>query len=389
VSATEPAEGRILPEEFERELMKKALAALKADGLRKLARAANVETAGGVEDLAARIGWLHRWDEQKIARLILENEPEPREDRAHVERLFPLAEPLNLSDARQRLEYVQGRYIRTGIAKWFVFETVEDRGDEALILRGTLRAFRASVTDDDLPSVVAVKRIDHQIEVHLDSSNIARVRRGSAYEAAAAIDALAIAVRLQPLMGVPIQNDGITGGAALTFASASLFMLDLITSRFKEAGLRNADLTIARFRVDETQEAPGDEASKPRLRAVRFEGRHILDSAPACKLLSDGRALSEVAMTIQSPTRPDGEWGRYPVRIAIENGHVSVITGLGVTPEFAYEVQSSAVAAAVDEIADGFGAPEKLMALAERIVQRAASTGPVDHADMLRSDTND
>ena len=118
-----PVEGARLDEaEVNRETIKKALVRLKADRLRQVARASEVDVGGNLIDLAERIGWHYRWDDEAIARLILEYEPEPRVERAHSDRLFPLLEVPDLDYVDRRLDYVHGRYIRVGLARWFVFQ---------------------------------------------------------------------------------------------------------------------------------------------------------------------------------------------------------------------------------------------------------------------------
>lgn len=387
VPAVQTSDGRILPEEFDRELIKKALASLKAEGLRKVAHRNAIEASGGLEELATRIGWLYRWDRERIAQLVLENEPEPTEERSHVDRLYPLAEIPNLEYVHGRLDYVLGRYIRTGIARWFVFETLDAEAANRLVLTGTQRAFRADITEhDEAPSVVAIAKNEHPVQVVVDrDSPLLRVRQGNTLESAAAVEALRVAARVQLLGGVPHSTHGITEGPALAFAPASLFMLDLLATRFHSAGLRDRDLTVARFRIDEDRgRSDFGEAPKPRLRAVRFEGSHLLDSPPACKLLAEeGRALVDVAMTVKAPRRPDKQEGRYPVRVAIERDHVAVLTGFGVIPELSFEVHRSAVSAVSDEILLGLAGPESLANLAKRIEERARTSTPVERADML------
>jgi hypothetical protein len=390
VPAVELQESRILPHEFEQEVIKKALVALRAETLRKLARHQKLAAAGSLEELATRIGQTYRWNRSEIARLILENEPEPSAERAHSERLFPLGEAPDLAYVADRLDYVLGRYIRTGIARWFVFEHLDADGAE-VVLRGTLRAFRADVTNEEgTPSVVAVPRIDHSVEIVVDRSSTLRVRRANSFEASAAAKAFALATKVHPLGYVPVSTAGISGGPAAAFAPGSLFMLDLLTARFGRAGLHDRNLTIARFRMDRREEGPGDDDAfaRPRLNAVRFEGTHLLDSAPACKLLADeGRALVDASLTVMSPPRPDGESARFPVRVGIENDHIFVLTGFGVAPEISFAVHEAVVEAAREEIEVGLADAEALAALAVRVQERAHTTVPVDRADML--DTGD
>jgi hypothetical protein len=379
---------KILPTEFERELIKKALVGLKSDGLRTIARRHTLESRGGIEQLATRIGQFYKWDNEAVARLVLENEPEPSPERGHVDRLFLLADEPELEYVARRLEYVIGRYIRIGIAKWFVFEDL-DVDDVRVRLRGTLRAYRADVSGEtESPTVVPVVRADNPLDVIIDRSGLIRVRRGNLYESSAATEAFAIATQMRPLDYVPLRTSRIRQGAALSFAPASLFMLDLLTARIGRSGIHDRNLTVARFRVDEHAIVhDAENASKPRLHAVRFEGAHLLDSAAACKLLADeGRALVDVSLTAISPPRNDGESARFPIRFAIEHDHVLVMTSFGVVPELSFGMHEAVIAAARDEILEGIADPDGLMNVAERITNRAKEAGPVERADMLRDE---
>ena len=381
----------IQPPDLDRELIKKALAGLRLDTLRKIATRAGIKPSGALEDLTTQIGRSFRWDAEEIARLVLENEPEPREERAYTERLFPLADSPDLDYVADRLKYVLGRYIRTGIARWFVFErlTVEET---RMSLTGTLRAYRADVADvDDTPSVIPVPRAENPIDIIIDTSGVLKVLRGNAMESSAAVRALATATHLRPLDFVPFRMRSSGVATPIDFAAASLFMLDLVTSRLRRAGLRDLNLTVARFRVDDkTESATGAmEDTRPRLRAVRFEGAHLLDSPPACKLLDEGRALVDIAMTVEPQRHPEAESGRFPVRIAIERDHVVAVTGFGVIPSLAVEVHRLVVESVIDEILEGIADPGGLGDLAARIKERARTTMPVERADMLQDSGDD
>jgi hypothetical protein len=338
--------------------------------------------------LATRIAAQYGWNEQEIARLILESAEEPEPERAYSERLFSLVEVPDLNYVAERLSYVLGRYIRIGVARWFVFEELF-ADDDRVELIGTTRAYGADVMNDEsVPRVVPVPRSDRRVRAVLQSGEaLLSVRGATTPEATAAATALEIATGIERKGYISTHHEGSGFGVALAFAPQSLFMLDLLTARFVQARLMERNLTVAKFHVADSKNEEGE--TRPQLRAVRFEGSHLLDSPPACKLLADGRALVDMALTVQLPPRPDGESGRVPVRVAIEGDHVLVMTGLGLTPSLAYDVHNTVVYETVSEIRDGVLDPGGLEDYAERIHARAQATEVIEVADMLTDEDAD
>jgi hypothetical protein len=378
----------IRPLEFQHEVLKKALVGLKLERLRNIARDNELRIGGNREELATRVADFYRWDEEQIARLVLDTDAEPEPERSYVERFFPLEQVPDLEYVRRRLDVVIDRYIRVGVARWFVFETLS-ADDAEVTLSGTLRAYGADVTeDDDSPRVRAVVRNDRRVSLTLRAGDeMLHVHGGSAIEAKAATEALEVATRVARKGYITPPVAGITSGPAMTFARQSLFMLDLLTTRFDTANLSNKNLTVIRFEIAKKLDEEGSE--RPELRAVRFEGQHLLDSPPACTLLEAGRPIVDMVLNVQSPPRPDGESARVPVRVAIEDDHVLVMTSLSKSPSLAHDVHRSVLAEVELELGEGVKDPAALMALAARISDRATTTSPVERADMLNPATED
>lgn len=380
-----PSGGSIDPAELHREVIKKALVTLKLSTLRQLARDRTLLSGGSLEAVAARVAEAYGWNEEEIARLVLANEEEPAVDSGHVDRIFPLADVLNIGNVRDLLSYVQGRYIRIGIARWFVFESI-DEGEEDVKLRGTVRSYQASVDDTEELPTLSVVPSEHEVRVVLtQGSDVLRIRRASAASSRAAVRALEVATRLQVLGYVPVRGAALLGSAGFLLDSSSIFMLDLLNTRFREAGLRDLNLTICRFKLgDETAGSENDDERKPTLRAVRFEGTHLLDSVPACELLvNERRALVEISLRTRTSSHPDREPAQFPIHVGIESDHVVVATGFGTgQPELSLQIHRTAVAAVVREIQEGVADPGRLDELAQRISERAGGHSP-DEADML------
>jgi hypothetical protein len=386
VAAVEPeAESKVPQSEFDQELIKKALAGLHAPVLKRIAKQLSLDHVGSVEDLVTRIGRHFRWNRSDIAYLILENEPEPVEERGHFERIFPLVDLPPLLEVVAQVDFVLGRYIRIGIARWFVFQSVS-LVDDRLVVEGKLRTFRAGVSEQgDEPEVVPVSERERSIEMILDQlDGVLRVRRGNAAECKLAVRALAAVSDVEPLGYVPLPGPPVDG-AASEFAPASLFMLDMLVGRFPRAGLHNHNLSVARFRLGEEDEDAEESEERPVLRAVRLEGRHLFDSPPACKLLAEeGRALVDISLTTLTPPRPDGEVIRVPVRVALEGDHVLALTAFGPVRSLSAVVHDAVVEAVIGEITDGIFNEEAVLTLAERIRDRSLATTPVDQADMFQ-----
>lgn len=390
--AVEPGSNvSIDPDELSREVIKKALVGLKLATLREVARDRKVPASGNREDVASRIADAYNWDEEEVARLVLANEEEPQPDRGHVDRLFPLEEAVDLAYVKQRLDVVRGRYVRIGVARWFVFDTI-GADDEEIDLAGTVRSYQADVSYqtgineiEETPVLTAVPSED-RARIAVTPENLIRVRRATASAARAGVEALHITARLRPLRSVPLRGTSRISEAVLSLHPASLFMLDLLNTRLRQVGLRDLNLTIARFRVSaEGHETTEEFARRPSLHAVRFEGTHLLDSVPACELLSEEhRALVEIAIHVRTAPRPGREGGRFPIRIGLESDHVVVATGYGSgQPELSLEVHQAAVEAVRQEIQQGFADEERLHELALRIRRRATATQSPDEADML------
>lgn len=379
----------ILPIEFDHEVIKKALVGLKLETLKKLASRNAAPISGTAESIASAIAERYKWNRAEIARLILEVDVEPIRERAHLERIYPLGDAPSLEYVSERLEAVLGHYIRTGVARWFVFESL-DRAADRIVLRGTLRAFRADATRvESGPTVVAATRPEHTIELELDTGPLLRVRGASRGESTAGVRALEAAARLSLSDELGLAGNVSDEPEQVVLAPASLFMLDLLNSRLADAGLHNKNMTVVQFEIDGDDADRGRSDAKPRLKAVRFEGAHLLDSAAACKLLADeGRALVDMSFTTDSAPRQDGEVGRYPVRISIERDHVFVMTGFGVLPAGSFVIQSAVVDAVSDELVNGIANIESLRQLARRIKARASETGPIEEADILREDSD-
>jgi hypothetical protein len=370
-------DGNIQPTDLDREVMKKALAGLKAEGLRRVARKLDTTTSGTVEELATRVAQQYRWHDDEIARLILEHEPEPTESRSFVSRIFPLAEAPEMEKVKKRLSFVANRYIRVGIARWFVFDDVV-AADTQVVVKGRYRTYNAEIRGGVDAEVSAVPAGERQIEATLDGDRVLIIDNANTAAAAASKKALTEVAPISfagNVRGLNIEN-------ARDVAPHTLLLLELITTAFQKAGLIERNPTIARFRVN-------DSASmrKPSLLAVRFEGEHLLDNRTACRLAGpEGRSMNEVAMTVRFNSSDPSDYSRFPMRISLHDDHIALATGLGTTPSLSHNAHRRAVDAIVQTLLVGSADERALINLVDRIFALASSSVDAEEPTMMGDD---
>jgi hypothetical protein len=383
VNIARPAEVEddVEPIERDREIAKKALAGLKLDQLRRIAESRGLERRGKEEAVIDRIVTSYEMDWPAIAQLILENE-EPRPERGVSDRVFPILEDqIDLDEGARRFMVFRRRYIRTGIARWFVFGEADMR-NRVLFLDGTFRTYRVDAVEEDektfdllpTPTVIPVR-------VRLASSaRSVEVRAKGATESRAAAQAVMKVLGLHPSRGLPIAAHP-PEGELMQWDPRSVFMVAFLQNELDRAGIEILNLTSASF---ETGDAPEGTELRPAVRSVRFEGAHLLSSKPACELLVESRGLVDMTLLARFKPAPNDEGSVHPLRISLERDHIAVLTGFGSTrPERARDLQREIL----NRLGRALGAPlaneRELNELARRIRQRARQDEPVDRADIL------
>lgn len=383
-------DGKIDEREVAREVVKKALIGLKLEQLREAARKMNVSSVGNLEEIATRVASAYSWNEQEIARLILDFEDQLTGERATVDRLFPLSGLPDLDYAAARLDIVTGRYVRVGVARWFVFDDIfvdedDTTGDVAeVVVGGSFRYYNASVNEFEKEPTLSATPSSREALAYITASPVLRIRRGNITTARAAVRALMSAARIEPKGYV------VAGSVSPALDANSEFMLDLVYTRLREMGFGNPNLTVARFRVGETKgEEEGSPApgSKPVLKAIRFEGSHLLDSVQACQLLAlDNRPLVELSLLADYRSRERNMAGRFHLRISIDTDHVQLSTSYGDSPELSLVAHDALVEAARREIENGVGDSDRLGKLYKRLYERAHDQGEPEVATVLMDD---
>lgn len=363
----------IEPGEQDHEIAKRALVHIKLENLRQIARDLGVPDTGNLDAVTDAIVRELRADKKAIAELVVRYEDEPSPERNFTSRLFQLREGSeDLPALSERLTHITGRYIRTGIARWFIVRSV-DATRALLRLEGIFRFFRADAAEfeEDLTLTAYEQNAAARLVLRVGEP-IAEVEAKGEAESKALMVAfegtgtLRRRDALAPAIG-PLQ------GHLATWHTYSVFLVDLLHSRFRDQNIEILDLNTAGFKTERSgrRATAEEEESRPRIRSVRFEGRHLLDSRPACELLSSGQQLVQLGMTVRFRTDGTDDY-LLPLTVKMATDHIVVMTGFGVvSPKVAKKLQSVVTAGIRNELRSGLADPPGLERLARQVQQRA------------------
>lgn len=376
-----PVRGGLIEGEFEREIQKKALVGLRLETLKKVAREEQLDERGGSEDLAERIARAYKFDDGEIARLILENVDEPTAETSHESRIFPVEDPIDVDVSLNRLRLVENRLVRTGVARWLEVDAL-DADATGISISGSLNTYRAYVDERDdepvLGSVPDPKRVKLRMK---RDARVVFAEDANASVSRIAVRGVAAVIKNQLPDGLPIAHP--LKGAAATFDPRTAVLLDLIYVRMPSIGVRDHNLTIARFmteKADKLAQTAPEEAREHALKAVRFEGNHVLRSPQACQFIAkQQRGLVDVSLRVEVPSLgdEDGEPPWFPIRLTLEADHIGVMTGFGrYKPERSRQLHRLVIDQARAAVSDGPADLEALNRLAARIKEVAESGEP-------------
>lgn len=383
--------GYIEETELQHELVKKALVGLKVSRLREAGEAVGAQLAGAktAEEVADRVASALGWDSEAVARFVLEHEEEPTDSAAHVSRLYSFADGLSdIDEISSVIEKIVGRYIRVGVARWYVFEAVK-RVLDSVRMSGKYMSYSADVDPSKShASLMAVSKVQDVDVTVVPSEYLAEVGKSSAAAAKSAVFATSALLNQAVLDYVPHAGSGSQVTAGEVHGSAR-FLLSILHDRLPGLGAESINPTVARFRLD--HEAVAESSDSPSLRAIHFEGNHIFDSVPACQfLIVAGRPLANISfrMKIRTSDASNADnMGDFPVKIALASDHVQITTGLGNDPvgsRMAHQTVKNAVWA---EVKDGHPVESSLSELIERIRERANSAEDSERATIFDRDT--
>lgn len=374
--------------ELRHEVAKKALLGLKLSALRRGAQdlMENLSARYTAEDLAEIVAKSLGWDPDAVAQFVLDHEEEPTNDRAHTSRLYALSPDSGITDdIESQISQYLGRYIRVGVAQWYAFTDLK-LIDSGVRVYGRYMSYTTDVTQsEDGVKLLPVQNVNNLTVDITPKRRIVEVGDSTIRAARAAVFAATAAFGEHTLDYVPNAGSDASRVKGHVHGS-SLFLLNVLENRIPNHVVTGINLTVARFKFDNDETT---DSSKPALKAVRFEGSHLLDSAQACRfIVVDGRPLANISFRLSLQRSDSGDLkssSTFPVKISIERDHVHVTTGLGDDPLRATEAHALVKGAVQSEIADGHD-PSALEKLILRMAERAEATQPSDRPSMLSTD---
>jgi hypothetical protein len=387
VPVTSPiVDDEIDPWEEHREIAKRALASLKLLQLRTIAESIGVPKSGRRDALLERIVRRLQANEAEIARLVVMYEEDLPSELRHTTRLYPLQHRVPSAGVFERLSGYARRYIKVGIAQWFIFRKIE-LTSAGIAVEGTYRSYRVGATavSDDEPT--------YELEsIRRDLAASALIRAGTSFlemRAGGATESRALARAVELAAGLPL-NESLPSGSSpqwdddRQWDAGTLVLLDLLNSSLRSETVHVANLTMAGFEMSRTAEPSDEEGSdRPQVRSVRFHGQHILDSRPACELIVEHERLAHIALQVWF--RPNGgERILLPVRVDLESDHATVITGFGMEPrKISGQLQRMLVRDVEKKLIHGLSDPESLRRLMRQIEERAKQAEEPERATMF------
>ncbi len=385
-------ENEIDPWEEHREIAKRALANLKLPQLRASAESIGVPKSGNRDALLERIVRRLQTNEAEIARLVVMYEEDLPTELRHTTRLYPLQSPIPAAGVVERLTGYARRYIRVGIAQWFIFRRIEET-NRGIEVDGVYRSYRvgAAETDDD----------EQTYELKADRRDLvasALIRPGSSFvemRAGGATESRALARAVELAAGLP-RNETLPSGSSpewddRQWDAGTLVLLDLLNTSLRSDAIQIANLTMAGFEMSRGASSASDESTvdKPQVRSVRFHGQHILDSRPACEMIVEHERLAHIALLVWF--RPNGgDRFLLPVRVDLESDHATVITGFGMEArEVSAQLHRLLIRDVEKKLIKGPSDPEGLRKLMGQIEERARQAEEPERATMFAGDAEE
>jgi hypothetical protein len=374
------------PWEEHREIAKRALANLKLPQLRAIAESIGVPKSGSRDPLLERIVRRLQANEAEIARLVVMYEENLPTELRHTARLYPLQHPIPSAGVAERLKGYARRYIRVGIAQWFIFRTIEET-DRGIEVDGVYRSYRVGAAEASDGEATYELKPDRR-----DLVASALIRPGSSFvemRAGGATESRALARAVELAAGLP-RNETLPSGSSpqwddRQWDAGTLVLLDLLNSSLRSDAVQVANLTMAGFEMSRGASSVSDERTvdKPQVRSVRFHGQHILDSRPACEMIVEHERLAHIALLAWfRPNR--GERVLLPVRVDLESDHATVITGFGMEArEVSAQLHRLLIRDVEKKLIQGPSDPEGLRKLMTQIEERANQAEEPERATMF------
>lgn len=351
--------------DLKRALIRQALVRLRAPALEEIVRQqGGTPSSKQAGELALQVANSYGWDPAAVARLVLDHTEEPRATAGGWStRVFQTKEPMDADRVAEYLGIAIRRFVQVGAVKWFAFDSLEREGSR-IRLHGRLRTFvpKPNETPDGNSAVLGAESTTYNMSVVVENgSRFLRVEQATSTAAArAAVTAFArltLNERQAWVSGAEREAASIPG----RLHPQTQFLLGTVRSNLPVDRFAQRNAVLARFRIPTGGEkvSDGDKAS---ISSWRAEGRHLLNTPSASKLLlSEGRPLVDLTFEASDTSGDAGNGiGRFATRLVLESDHVLVETGLaGASEDQTLAAHRVAVSAVQGALSDGI--PEEVV----------------------------
>jgi hypothetical protein len=385
VSELEAGEG-IVASERDHEIAKRALATLKLPELRRTAESFGLPKKGNRDAILDRLVRYLEADHQEIARVLLRADRYPHIGRQHASRLFAFDSLVDAPTLASKLNAYAGRYLRTGLAQWFVFEQTVLDGSEFRV-DGKLRTYEVDVLAESASSPrlnPVPKDFDVLLRV-LDGEPVIRVVARYEAETEAAVSAMTYAVERGPI--APLEKFAAAADWTETgrFSPQTIWLLDVLLTLRDDSDVALEQVTSASFERARSDGGTALDPSVPHVRSAKLRGQHVLDSQSACRHVMALERLRAVTALVSFPGEGGGR-DRLPVRLVVEKDHIGVMTGFG---SAGHEHAERHHRMLEDLIASRVSVPQldrdRLVSILEQMRERAEATDAPTEADLFVS----
>jgi hypothetical protein len=380
------AEGDIPLDAQSREIEKAALLDLRMEDLKAVAEERGIPLSKNKDRLVESIVDHGDLSREEIAKLVLEHYPDDAFERSMITHLVPLREYPDLSNAKERLDRLTGKYARIRVARWFVFQEAVTLTTQQLVVKGHLRGYRTkAVLDTDSYKVnatpqrtqVRVRLRSGSLWSEIDVRHVADVKdlRIVLSRGAEVVTAPGITPKLEPMQGHPAAWD-----------AKSIWFLDFLSRALEDVTTEIFNFEMAHFeRVD----AAIEEAGKPQIDKVELRGQHIGAHRDSCSLITAGRRLLEIIIRVRFTPNANDDFF-IPVQISLFADRATVATApvRGVPSTVIGELHRSLVAK-VRSALDHEVRYDDVSPIASKITERAGQASPAQEADLFAPHQDD
>lgn len=369
--------GTIGEVELNREIIKKALTHLDSVALKRLAKQSRVPVSGAKSDVAVRVARALNWDSDAVASAVQAYERETSTETGRSSRLYVPKDSLDVDYVNRRISVLAGRFLKVGLARWFAFRTI-DRNRDSIRIAGELISYDPQIVDSPQEARLEIPPPSvSTATVEIRAERLICVNDANAITAKAAVEAVTVGGNLvlrSDLAGLSLTADAQPN----ELHPISEWMIDLIYSRLSGSVFHNPNVINAKFQLRRPRLRKGQKP-RPQLHAMRFDGDYVLDLPGASRVMwREKRPLADVTILV-SVSPQGGE--TFPVRLVIEQDHVSIFTGRGDDAEVANDLHDRVIEGVAQQLHQGIHDEARLRGKVAQISRRADANTEDDLTD--------